>query len=76
MSGWSCPHQFEHRCLRLRAPCYPGVQGCVLYGKVRFIDRTNSPTKTKPAKTKVAKAKPAKAVLSKAKPAKARKPIR
>jgi hypothetical protein len=35
------------------------MRGCVLYGKVRFIDQAK-PAKAKPAKAKPAKAKPAK----------------
>jgi hypothetical protein len=58
--------------LRLRAPCYPGIQGCVLHGKVRFIDRANPPAQTKPTKAKPKLAKPAKAKPAKAKPAKAK----
>ncbi len=38
MSGWGCRYQYEDQCLRLRKECKPGMPGCVLYGKVVFID--------------------------------------
>jgi hypothetical protein len=38
MSGWGCRHQLDDRCLLLRKECKPGIPGCVLYGKVLFID--------------------------------------
>lgn len=38
MSGWGCRHQHEEQCLRMRKECKPGMPGCVLRGKVRFID--------------------------------------
>lgn len=37
MSGWGCRHQYEDQCLRMRKECKPGMPGCVLRGKVRFI---------------------------------------
>jgi hypothetical protein len=37
MSGWGCRYQFEDQCLRFGKPCKPGMPGCVLHGKVRFI---------------------------------------
>lgn len=36
--SWICPHQIrEDYCDRLKGECKPGVKGCVLYKKVRFI---------------------------------------
>jgi hypothetical protein len=37
MSGWGCRHQLDDQCLLLRKECKPGIPGCVLYRKVRFI---------------------------------------
>ncbi len=37
MSGWSCPHESDGLCERVRgAYCRPGMRGCVLAGKVEF----------------------------------------
>jgi len=39
MSSWSCPHQVNDLCARLKgAWCRPGMKGCVLFGKVVFED--------------------------------------
>ncbi len=39
MSGWSCPHEVEGLCERVRgACCRPGMRGCVLAGRVEFPD--------------------------------------
>jgi hypothetical protein len=38
VSGWGCRHQYEEQCLRLLKECKPGMPGCVLFGKVVFID--------------------------------------
>ncbi len=39
MSGWSCPHEIEGRCERVRgAYCRPGMRGCILAGRVEFPD--------------------------------------
>ena len=37
MSGWGCRYQIDEQCLLLRKECKPGIPGCVLYKKVRFI---------------------------------------
>jgi len=38
MSTWSCPHQTStYDCLRVGTTCHPGMKGCVLRGKVRFV---------------------------------------
>lgn len=36
MSGFSCPHQANDECVKLKKPCDPGDKGCVLYGKFVF----------------------------------------
>lgn len=39
MSSFSCPHQVNDLCLKVRgAYCRPGMRGCVLVGKVTFQD--------------------------------------
>jgi hypothetical protein len=39
MSSWSCPHQVNDLCRKVRgAYCRPGMRGCVLCGKVTFMD--------------------------------------
>lgn len=47
MSSWSCPHDLDNVCQRVRgAVCSPGMRGCVLEGKVRFArDEMNLPRK-------------------------------
>lgn len=47
MSAWSCPHDLDRVCQRVRgAVCSPGMRGCVLEGKVRFAhDEMNLPRK-------------------------------
>jgi hypothetical protein len=37
VSGWGCRHELDDQCVLLRKPCKPGMPGCVLYRKVRFI---------------------------------------
>ncbi len=37
VSGWGCRHELDEQCLLLRKECKPGMPGCVLYRKVRFI---------------------------------------
>lgn len=43
MSAWSCPHDLNGVCQRVRgAICSPGMRGCELEGKVRFaLDEMN-----------------------------------
>ncbi len=36
--SWTCPYQINNECVRLRKPCQPLQKGCVLEGKVTFID--------------------------------------
>ena len=36
--SWTCPYQVNNECIRLRKPCQPLQKGCVLEGKVTFID--------------------------------------
>jgi len=47
MSAWSCPHDLDGICQRVRgAICSPGMRGCELEGKVRFaLDELNEPRK-------------------------------
>ncbi len=47
MSAWSCPHDLNGICQRVRgAICSPGMRGCELEGKVRFArDEMNQPRK-------------------------------
>jgi hypothetical protein len=58
MSGWGCRHQLDDRCLLLRKECKPGVPGCVLHGKVLFIDDlTRDAPKRVPRKPKPRRAR-------------------
>lgn len=45
MSAWSCPHDLDGICQRVRgARCDPGMRGCELHGKVVFArDELNLP---------------------------------
>ncbi len=54
MSAWSCPHDLNGLCQRVRgAICEPGMRGCELEGKVRFArEELNEPRK--PVKAPVA----------------------
>jgi len=36
--SWPCPHEENDKCKRLNKACKPGVKGCVLGKKVKFID--------------------------------------
>lgn len=36
--SWVCPHQANDFCKRLNKACDPGMKGCELGGKVKFID--------------------------------------
>lgn len=42
MSGWSCPHESDGVCRRLKKPCHPGQKGCVLKGKFVFASDDDS----------------------------------
>ena len=59
MSAWSCPHDLNGICQRVRgAICEPGMRGCELEGKVRFANEAlNQPRK--PVKAAAPAAKPA-----------------
>jgi hypothetical protein len=58
MSAWSCPHDLDGICQRVRgAICSPGMRGCELEGKVRFaLDELNEPRK--PVKARPAETRP------------------
>ena len=47
MSAWSCPHDLNGICQRVRGTiCSPGMRGCELEGKVRFArEELNQPRK-------------------------------
>jgi hypothetical protein len=51
MSGWGCRHQSQEQCLKIGVPCHPGMRGCVLCGRVTFIEQTPAsppaPTRTR-----------------------------
>jgi hypothetical protein len=37
--GWSCPHELDGHCSKVRnLPCDPGMKGCELYGRYVFFD--------------------------------------
>ncbi len=36
--SWNCPHLVNNDCIRLRKTCLPLQKGCVMEGKVKFID--------------------------------------
>lgn len=35
--SWTCPHKVDTRCKRLNRKCKPGIKGCTLSNKVKFI---------------------------------------
>ena len=35
---WVCPHQEDDHCKRLNKKCVPCQKGCILEGKVSFIE--------------------------------------
>jgi len=38
MSSWSCPHDADGVCQLVRgARCEPGMRGCILHGRYRFL---------------------------------------
>jgi len=41
--SWDCPHRIEDKCIRLKKICLPLQKGCVLDGKVKYIE--SSPKK-------------------------------
>jgi len=49
MSGWGCPHELNGKCQRLKGrDCDPGMKGCLLFGRFRFIN----PAKNRPSRDK------------------------
>ena len=36
--SWGCPHQISDFCKRLNRECRPGIKGCILSGRVTFLD--------------------------------------
>ncbi|GJQ50030.1 hypothetical protein KsCSTR_04780 [Candidatus Kuenenia stuttgartiensis] len=36
--SWDCPHQKKDECVRLKKLCLPLQKGCVLEGRVQYID--------------------------------------
>ena len=40
--SWICPHQEEDHCNRLKKKCEVGQKGCVLDGKISFIEIEDS----------------------------------
>jgi len=60
MSAWSCPHDLDGVCQRVRgAICDPGMRGCVLHGKAVFArEEMNLPRKAAPAPEKHKSAPP------------------
>ncbi len=37
--GWTCPHDKQGMCERIKRECDPGDKGCVLYGKAKFASQ-------------------------------------
>lgn len=60
MSGsWGCPNDLNGICQLVRgAACDPGMRGCVLQGKVRFVsaelNEARKPVKAPPPEAKLA----------------------
>ncbi len=36
--SWLCPHQLGELCKRMEKICEPGMKGCVLHGRVEFVE--------------------------------------
>ena len=49
---WNCPHLVNNDCIRLRKTCQPLQNGCVLEGKVQFVDNPLDNTGKKDLKNK------------------------
>lgn len=46
--SWTCPYEINGYCKRLKRSCQPGIKGCILDKKVKFIgkeDGANMPDK-------------------------------
>ncbi len=57
MGSWSCPHDLDGVCQLVKgARCDPGMRGCILYGRYRFLQDEISGVR-KPVKAPVAKKK-------------------
>ncbi len=53
MGSWSCPHDLDGVCQLVKgARCDPGMRGCILYGRYRFlqdeISGVRKPVKAQP----------------------------
>ena len=44
MAGsWGCPHEINDRCTKVNnLPCDPGMKGCELHGRYRFVDESKN----------------------------------
>jgi hypothetical protein len=44
MAGsWGCPHEVGDRCTKINnLPCDPGMKGCELAGRYRFVDESKN----------------------------------
>lgn len=44
MAGsWGCPHEVNDRCTKINnLPCDPGMKGCELAGRYRFVDESKN----------------------------------
>ena len=36
--SWLCPHQLGELCRKVKKICEPGMKGCVLRGRAKFIE--------------------------------------
>lgn len=36
--SWVCPYEINAHCKRLKKFCQPGIKGCILSRRVRFLD--------------------------------------
>jgi hypothetical protein len=51
MSSWSCPHDTDGVCQLVRgARCEPGMRGCILHGRYRFLEDELRGGERKPVK--------------------------
>jgi len=42
-SSWGCPHEVNDRCTKINnLPCNPGMKGCELAGRYRFVDESKN----------------------------------
>jgi len=44
---WICPHQVDAHCKRLNKKCKPGIKGCTLNSKVKFMNLDKEDKKEK-----------------------------